>query len=683
MKKLFTFFLFTLSLTVFSQAPNGYYNAAVGKNDSTLRAAFQAIITNGATDIGYDGLLTAYAKTDLNSSGKIWDMYSNCTFNFGTQQCGNYSIECDCYNREHTSPQSWFNSAAPMVSDLFNVYPTDGKVNGERNNYPYGEVGTASYTSGNGSKLGTSSFADYTGIVFEPVDEYKGDFARAYFYMATRYAGLCEKWASGANVMYSYANLGLTTYSVNLFLKWSRQDPVSAKEILRNNAVYGIQNNRNPFVDNPGLEEYIWGNKKNATFSLTVINTPYLASPSNRATIDFGRVGFQQTDTASVVIKGVNLTGDLTLALTGTNASAFSLPVTTISQANATAGYKLIINFSALGMGLQTAQLTVSGGGITATQVTLNATSADMFTALTATNITNHSFIANWSSSANATGYTLNVYSFTGNGSNAPKILLEQDFLSGIPAGWTTSGYVGTTDLASNLRLSSGANFGKVTTPALDLSSRISVLSVKAKAWPNDAAAKLCALADADTLATWLTGADYQTYTVNIPLKTSTSTISLYAFAGSGHRVYVDYVKVATQGVAQTAESVSRYPRSVGNVLNYAVTNLQSDSTYYYKVTPEGNTTTVSDQIAVRTLKTNTDVNNVQNDPVIWSSNAYGIRIQHLPQDCTIILLDLMGKQLQSVQHVCSELNLKLQEQGIYLIQVIQNQKFKIYKVKL
>jgi endonuclease I len=673
MKKLFTFFLFTLSLTVFAQAPTGYYSTAEGKNTTTLRTALQAIISNGATDIGYAGLLTAYAKTDENSSGKIWDMYSNCTFNFGTQQCGSYTAECDCYNREHTSPQSWFNSASPMVSDLFNVYPTDGKVNGERSNYPYGEVGTASYTSGNGSKLGASSFADYAGTVFEPVDQYKGDFARAYFYMATRYAGLCENWIAGANVMYSTAHLGLTTYAMNLFLKWSRQDPVSAKEILRNNAVYGIQNNRNPFVDNPGLEEYIWGNKTNATFSVTGTTTPYLASPTNGATIDFGKVGFQQTDTASVVIKGVNLTGDLTLTLTGTNTSAFSLPVTTISQTNATAGYKLLINFSALAMGLQTAQLTVTGGGITATPITLNATSADMFTATAASNITNHGFTANWSSSANATGYTLNVYSFAGNGSNAPKTLLEQDFLSGIPTGWTGSGYVGTTDLTSNLRLSSGSNFGKITTPALNLSTGVSVLTVKAKAWPNDAAAKLCALADADTLATWLTGADYQTYTVNIPLKTSTSTVSLYAFAGSGHRVYVDYVKIATQGEAQTAVSVSGYPKSVGNVLNYAVTNLQSDSAYYYKVTPEGNTTAASDQIAVRTLKSNTGIETDYAYKLVWTSNAEGIHFLNLPTDCNVSIVDMQGRQVQTFKHVSNELDFKLPGKGIYVLQVFEN----------
>ena len=149
-------FLF-LSSSLFAQAPTGYYSGAEGKNTSALRTSLQAIISNGTTDVGYGGLWTAYSKTDVNSSGKIWDMYSNCTFTLETNQCGSYTNECDCYNREHTSPQSWFGEAYPMRSDIFNVYPTDGKVNGERSNYPYGEVGTATYTSINGSKLGSQN----------------------------------------------------------------------------------------------------------------------------------------------------------------------------------------------------------------------------------------------------------------------------------------------------------------------------------------------------------------------------------------------------------------------------------------------------------------------------------------------------------------------------------------------
>jgi len=685
MKRLFTFLLLSISISTFAEVPTGYYTSAEGKNTTTLRTSLQAIISNGTLDVGYGGLWTAYGKTDVNSSGNVWDMYSNCTFTLGTKQCGSYSAECDCYNREHTSPQSWFNSASPMVSDIFNVYPTDGKVNGERSNYPYGEVGTATYTSINGSKLGSSSSVDYTGIVFEPIDEYKGDFARTYFYMATRYAGLCESWIAGANVIYSTANLGFTTYAKNLFLKWSRQDPVSAKEIMRNNAAYGIQNNRNPFIDNPGLEEYIWGNKTTEVFSTSTVTTPYLGSPSNGATVDFGKVAYQTTDTASVFIKGANLTGDLTVALSGTNAASFSISTTTISKAIAEAGYRLPLNFSAQALGMQTALLTISGGGITTSSITLSATSVDGFLALSANNITTNSFTANWTSSANATGYTLNVYSLVGDGTAVPTTLLEQDFLTGtgttgVPSGWTGSGYTDNS-LASAIKFSSGSNYGKLTTPVLDLSTSATTLTVRAKQYGTDAGAKLAVLVNADTLVKWTTAVAYQDFSVNIPIKTSTSNISFYAFAGSGHRVYLDYVKLATQGVAQAPVSVSGYPKSIGTALNYTVTNLQSDSAYFYTVAPEGNSTLMSDQIKVRTLKLNSGIEEHKENLIIWTATTDGITVRNLPANCNVSVFDMIGKQVQSFQGISSEIKLSLSRKGIYLLQVKQNQELSTYKI--
>jgi len=686
MKKLSTFLFLTLSIYVFAQIPNGYYNAADGKNTSVLRTSLQTIIANGHSVVTYDGLWTAYNTTDVNSSGKIWDMYSNCTFNPGSSHCGNYTYECDCVNREHTSPQSWFNSDSPMVSDIFNVYPTDGKVNGERNNYPYGEVGTATYTSKNGSKLGASGFADYAGIVFEPIDEYKGDFARTYFYMATRYAGLCESWVAGANVVYSTANLGLTTYAKNLFLKWSRQDPVSAKEILRNNAAYAIQNNRNPFIDNPGLEEYIWGNKTTESFYQSGNISPYLASPSTGSTLDFGNVNFQTADTTSILIKGFNLTGDLTIVLNGTNVSLFSIPVTTLSKASAEAGYRLKINYSAENLGIHTAQLNISGGGISPTSITLSAASVDGFVALIANNISTTGFNANWTSSAFATGYKLDVYSLVGDGSAIPKTILEQDFLtgtgtSGVPAGWTASGYTDNS-LPSAIKLSSSGNNGKITTPVLDLSTTATVLTVKAKQYNADAGARLAVLVNADTLVKWTTAVAFQDFTINIPIKTSTSTISFYSFTGSGHRVYIDYVKLTSQGIAQMPVSVNGFPLSVGNVINYSVTGLESDSTYFYTVAPEGNGTVVSDPIKVHTLKLNSDVKNQKENLISWSLTSNGVQVRNLPSGCNVLVLDIMGKQVQSFQQVTSELKIDLSQKGIYLLQVKQDQATKTYKIK-
>lgn len=176
----------------------------------------------------------------------------------------------DCYNREHSFPKSWFGGEVlPMYTDLFHLYPTDGKVNAYRSNYAFGETSTG--TVYDISKLGPCTFPGYTGMVFEPADEYKGDFARTYFYMVTCYEDKVPSW----NYSDSSQMLNQTSYpcfkewAMNLLLKWSRQDPVSDKEIKRNEAVYKLQKNRNPFIDYPQLAEYIWGTKMNKSFVLS------------------------------------------------------------------------------------------------------------------------------------------------------------------------------------------------------------------------------------------------------------------------------------------------------------------------------------------------------------------------------------------------------------------------------
>ncbi|MEG2665502.1 MAG: endonuclease, partial [Bacteroidales bacterium] len=256
------FFLSTLltwiSIGVLSaQIPTGYYNAALQKSGYPLKTALFGIITNH-TALSYTALWSAFRQTDATLNGKVWDMYSDCDFTFGSEQCGNYQKECDCYNREHSFPKSWFHDEKPMYSDLFHLYPTDGKVNSMRGNYPFGEVGSVTSISNNGSKLGSSNFPGYTGVVFEPVDAYKGDFARSYFYMVSCYEDRLSSWDTP--MLNGSREQAFSDWAKNLLLKWHRQDPVSQKEIDRNNAVYAKQHNRNPFIDFPQLAEKIWGN---------------------------------------------------------------------------------------------------------------------------------------------------------------------------------------------------------------------------------------------------------------------------------------------------------------------------------------------------------------------------------------------------------------------------------------
>ncbi|MBQ6192004.1 MAG: endonuclease [Bacteroidaceae bacterium] len=271
-----TLLLAAVAMCTFAAAPNSsgdYYRNADGKKGAALKTALCGIIQTNI-EKSYDYLWTAFRTTDKRSDGKVWDMYSNITnYTFGTDQAGNFDGENQKYNREHSFPKSWFGGeVGPMYTDLHHMYPTDGFVNNKRDNYPFGEVGNASYSSANGfSKLGTCSVSGYSGTVFEPNDEYKGDFARTYFYMVTRYEEKLPDWYS--NYSDSRATLdgntypGLKAWQLSMLLAWAADDPVSQKETARNNAVYGIQGNRNPFIDYPGLEQYIWGSKTNEAFS--------------------------------------------------------------------------------------------------------------------------------------------------------------------------------------------------------------------------------------------------------------------------------------------------------------------------------------------------------------------------------------------------------------------------------
>jgi endonuclease I len=265
-----TVLLFILSLTfAFTQAqiPAGYYDAATGTG-YTLKTQLHNII-DGHTSQTYDALWTHFQTTDVDNyyeaDGSPLDMYSEnplgsdpYNWTFVSDQCGNYSGEGSCYNREHSFPKSWFNDGYPMYTDLFHLYLTDGYVNGIRGNYPFGEVGTTDYVSQNGSKRGTCSYPGYSGTVFEPIDEFKGDFARSYFYMATRYEDVISGWP-GSDMLNSTSDQVFTDWALNMLLEWHTNDPVSDKEIDRNDAVYGIQGNRNPFIDHPEYVNEIWG----------------------------------------------------------------------------------------------------------------------------------------------------------------------------------------------------------------------------------------------------------------------------------------------------------------------------------------------------------------------------------------------------------------------------------------
>jgi len=251
-----------------AQAPANYYDGTSTLTGYALKTKLSSIITAGHQDKGYDGLYDIYPTSDTDkyyeNDGTVLDMYSEnptgkdpYNFSHGQKKCGQYKVEGDCYNREHSIPQSVFGSARPMVSDAHHVVPTDGKVNGMRSNFPHGMVASIKSTSLNGSKLGTSAVPGFNGTVFEPIDEFKGDIARIYFYFVTRYEDKVAGYSYG--MFNGSKNQAFTNGFLAMLLQWHAQDPVSQREIDRNNAIYAIQKNRNPYIDNPNWVNVIWG----------------------------------------------------------------------------------------------------------------------------------------------------------------------------------------------------------------------------------------------------------------------------------------------------------------------------------------------------------------------------------------------------------------------------------------
>lgn len=267
---------------VIAQGQNySYYASADGKKGAALKTALYSIISSH-DELSYSDLWNCYKETDVTDEGYIWDMYSNITKYQpgGPAQGRSYSGEGDSYNREHSVPQSWFNEQSPMKTDLYHVVPTDGYVNNRRGNNDFGEIGSLEYQSYNGfSRLGSPSASlredgCTDSKVFEPNDIYKGDFARIYFYMATCYENRIASW-SGTKMLNGTKYPCFSGWAQKMLLRWAENDPVSKKETDRVEAVCKIQKNRNPFVDFPGLEQYIWGAWQDSIFSLSHYRIPY------------------------------------------------------------------------------------------------------------------------------------------------------------------------------------------------------------------------------------------------------------------------------------------------------------------------------------------------------------------------------------------------------------------------
>ena len=268
-KSVYSLGLFFLTFFLFLESSLANYYRAIPKDSSgyALKTSLKNLLKKTHRDQGYSRLFHVYFKSDADNSyekdGSILDIYSErpfsrdpYSFKNKNQKCGTYRKESDCFNREHLFPQSIFGKRAPMRNDFFHVFPTDGYVNGRRSRLPFGEVRIAKWTSKNGSQVGPNTFGSYRGRVFEPIDEFKGDVARAMLYFATRYEDRISSWRH--EMLNGSSNQVYKKWFINLLISWHEKDPVSKHEIQRNQAGYEFQGNRNPFIDHPEWVKKIW-----------------------------------------------------------------------------------------------------------------------------------------------------------------------------------------------------------------------------------------------------------------------------------------------------------------------------------------------------------------------------------------------------------------------------------------
>lgn len=401
----------------FAAEPAGYYSTCENKSGAALLSALCKKV-GPHTNVGYNGLLSLYKTSDVYSDGTIWDMYSTKHWKPGIT-CGNYKKVGDCYNREHSFPKSWFNDAQPMYSEAFHIYPTDGKVNGQRSNFPYGECANGTTLPSNGSvkalgRLGSCTFPGYSGTVFEPDDQYKGDFARSYFYMAAAYNDKIAGWNSKMLAGNNYP--AFSSWAINLLLKWHREDPVSQKELDRQEVVYGAQHNRNPFIDHPELAEYIWGNKKGQNWSTNISADPAFLLPTDGSTVDFGVTAVGLARTKAVTVKAEGLKEAISVSVSG---AGFAAGTTSIAAdaSMTTDGAILTLNYTAPAAGVAVGTLTLTSG-TAKTTVKLTANAMTGLPVGAATDISDESFTAHWTyvgdEAADGT-YTIYVLDAEGN----------------------------------------------------------------------------------------------------------------------------------------------------------------------------------------------------------------------------------------------------------------------------
>ncbi len=376
----------TLSVRA-AELPNGYYSAINNQADSILKAKLFEICSGGTRvsygtqgytypeGIYYPGSWNFFPLTDRKADATIWDMYSNTVryFPLDSGSAGGIQIE-------HCIPKSWWGwnksstgSAKRAYQDLYILNPSDAQANGQKSNYPPGHVIKADKFDNGSFRMDQASSSAYGWRCFEPAEEYRGDFARTYFYAVTAYQDLA--WGAGNKEYLQYLSdstyLVFRDWLIQVLLDWHRADPVSRKEIERIDAISTIQGNRNPFIDYPDLVEYIWGNKRGQTVILTQLTraTDTAAYTPQEDYTNFAAYSPDDRTENGFTAQWLNFHTDCQLQVytkhyEGANDTLLTLPTVTPNILNATQGVSVVGRLSSAGSSATVMGVSNTDGGV-------------------------------------------------------------------------------------------------------------------------------------------------------------------------------------------------------------------------------------------------------------------------------------------------------------------------------
>ena len=400
-------------------AQEQYYRKAEGLRGTQLKEALHDLIQPSYV-LAYGGGVgktwTGFWYTDQMENMQVRDRYSNVVRDLNPDMSAVSNM-----NIEHIWANSWWGHIKNNAyCDLFNLYPADATANGRKSNNPIGIVdGTVSYTNGV-TKVGKSSSyrADSLITAWEPADQWKGDFARTYFYMATCYSHMTSLWTTTEGLLTVDPNspLLMRPWVYNLMLEWAEADPLDEIEQQRCDAIYEIQGNRNPFVDYPELCYYIWGNKSDEQFYCSEEHGAEIFVPAASEEIDFGLHPLSRPFSAKVQVRGRGLNEGASLAVTD---EYFTLDKATLSANEIHEGTDVSISVTPTEEGTYTTMLLLEGSGYVQ-QTPLTVSFVDGIPAYPATDIvcavSSRRFNANWMNYQPDATYTLDVYTKDANG---------------------------------------------------------------------------------------------------------------------------------------------------------------------------------------------------------------------------------------------------------------------------